>query len=780
MGSTTYHLDLETFHRQADVQLLDDIDRLRSFGISHYVALPQLVVCGDQSSGKSSVLEAISGIPFPTKDSLCTRFATEVILRRTPEQHVEVTILPGRSRELAEGPLPAFRESLADLDNFADVIESAKQHMGVNETGTAFTDDVLRVDISGPDRPHLTIVDLPGLIHSHSKTQSAEDVHLVQTLVQRYMESSRSIVLATVSAKNDYANQVVLKMAQEVDPRGVRTLGIITKPDTLSVGSESEMAYLNLASNAEVSFNLGWHVLKNRDYHSRYSSSQQRDHDEFVFLSQGVWGQLPRSTVAVGPLRTRLSRVLLDQIRSELPALTREIEQKLYECKVDLRKMGSSRQTLDEKRRFLLHLAQEFQNLCKGAIDGTYGDQFFGDPRSDVGYQKRIRAVVQNLSLEFAQAMRLRGHLYDISSAQMTRNHENQGGDPEKMSRQQYISHAKELLSRSRGRELPGTYNPLLITDLFHEQSSPWKALAQKYLRAVCDATRLFVESTIAYLTHDETAEAIFRDLINPIMDAQASAARETMASVIDVYANSHPITYNHYFTETIQNVRSKRLNDDLATRLANFFKTPEGEMLEEMTFSKLKKSSLISALSARNETDMDLYSCAEAVDCMLAYYKVAMKVVVDNISTQCVEEKLIKSLPSVLSPSAVLEMDAKTINGIARESAISAERREDLRKRAVTLEASLETCRRHTSVSSLAKRTSRDVSEDEQSEEERPVDVPGPMAQSFSDLTTNHRVDGEDGNVSLPLAVDEGRKIKKAKKKDKKTFQTQDILVQE
>jgi len=160
--------------------------------------------------------------------------------------------------------------------------------MGLNISTKAFSNDILRVEVTGPNQPHLPLVDLPGLIHAENKQQSANDINLVSSLVQSYMAESRSIILAVVSAKNDYANQIVTKLARDVDPMGVRTLGIITKPDTLYVGSESEKAFVNLAKNEDVTFRLGWHVLKNRDYANRDCPAQERDEEERSFFTKGI------------------------------------------------------------------------------------------------------------------------------------------------------------------------------------------------------------------------------------------------------------------------------------------------------------------------------------------------------------------------------------------------------------------------------------------------------------------------------------------------------------
>jgi len=63
------------------------------------------------------------------------------------------------------------------------------------------------------------------LIHAENKSQTAADVELIKDLVNEYISNERTIILAVISAKNDYANQIILKNARKIDPNGKRTLG---------------------------------------------------------------------------------------------------------------------------------------------------------------------------------------------------------------------------------------------------------------------------------------------------------------------------------------------------------------------------------------------------------------------------------------------------------------------------------------------------------------------------------------------------------------------------
>jgi GTP-binding protein EngB required for normal cell division len=240
--------------------LLDIIDQLRSQGFSRYIDLPQIIVCGDQSAGKSSVLEAISGMSFPIKDNLCTQFATELILRRHSETSIKISITPGDDRYPEEKEaLLGWRPSVnLDKDGLEAVIEEAKSEMGLSTT-RRFCNDILRVELSGPTQPHLTMVDLPGLFKAGNKEQSADNVALVRDMVARYMNRPRSIILAVLSAKVEYVLQEVTDLAKGADSQGLRTIGLITKPDTLDAGSDSERSWVQIAMNKDEELALGWH-----------------------------------------------------------------------------------------------------------------------------------------------------------------------------------------------------------------------------------------------------------------------------------------------------------------------------------------------------------------------------------------------------------------------------------------------------------------------------------------------------------------------------------------
>ena len=144
---------------QADQSLvLDVMDKLRRTGLNGVLQLPQLVVCGDQSSGKSSALEAISEIPFPRRESVCTRFATKVVLRRAKQSSIAVRIVPDKHRPAAEvAELAAFERSISDFQEMPQLVDEATALMGLDASagGRAFARDVLRLEISGPNRPQL-------------------------------------------------------------------------------------------------------------------------------------------------------------------------------------------------------------------------------------------------------------------------------------------------------------------------------------------------------------------------------------------------------------------------------------------------------------------------------------------------------------------------------------------------------------------------------------------------------------------------------------------------
>lgn len=221
---------------------LDLIDEFRQIGVQNdSVELPQICVMGDQSSGKSSVLQAISGIPFPRGSGLVTRCPTQLIMSKSPERSkwtAKVSLsrnnINNNSNKYANNkkeetvpeeylqPVYSPVELTARIAQLTDILTS-------NEANSFSTDSIV-IHLSSPSSPDLTIIDLPGIVRTTTSGQQANVISQVNDLINYYINQPRTIILAVIPANQDIATIDILERASLADPQGTRTIGVLTKP----------------------------------------------------------------------------------------------------------------------------------------------------------------------------------------------------------------------------------------------------------------------------------------------------------------------------------------------------------------------------------------------------------------------------------------------------------------------------------------------------------------------------------------------------------------------
>ncbi|PLB39122.1 putative dynamin GTPase [Aspergillus candidus] len=681
-------------------RLLDKIDELRTIGVGGLVELPQLVVVGAQSSGKSSVLEAVSRVSFPTKSNVCTRFATEVVLRRSSTVRLKVLIEPGASRTDAEERqrIRDFTpDSFSNTGDLPDLIEQAKTRMGITDSMHGFSDDVLKVEISGPDKPELTLVDLPGLYISESEEQGAEGIRIVRELTERYMENNRSIILAVISAKVDYHLQNVLNIAKQFDPKRERTMGIITQPDRLERDSEEEENYIRYVRNEKVPLNLGWHALKNRSYEDRMASHDVRDEQERTFFNQGRWASLSREFVGVDSLRRRLSNVLLKHVRRNLPGLIADIQRQIEVRQKHLERLGPARSSAQEQRGYLLAICSSFERIVGQALNGGYAGDFFGgfnglgnDPNNSQDF-RRLRAIVRELNECFAEAMEMRGHrrcivgtTHDAPTAdsKVLSQPYMEGWTPIKISRTKMESEVSDQAKKDRGIEMPGSANHLLVGSLFRDQSQPWEMLARQHLLQCWESVRYFVGLILQHLTDEHTHSLLYGTHFSPELEKMKAHLMEKLNELTSHTKRGHPLPVGPSFLARIQRSRAKRQLSSLKSGLGLNLKTGD----DKLTIHDLTRAFSTMDLSR------DQFAAADIIDQMQAYYDTAIITFVDNIATLAVENCLLVPLERIFTNQTVNMMDENQLEDLAAEPPFVREDRCRLTDELGKLQAGLQT----------------------------------------------------------------------------------------
>lgn len=169
--------------------------------------------------------------------------------------------------------------------------------------GRTFSNDVLRLEISGPLQEHLSVIDVPGIFKSTTEGLTTKaDIDLVRCMVRSYMDNPRSVMLAVIPANVDVATQEILELANEADPSGGRTLGVFTKPDLVDKGAEPTVT--SIVNGHSRLMKLGWHIIRNPGQKELRDVKLDRGQVEADFFRAiAPWNSIDKSKVGIDPLR---------------------------------------------------------------------------------------------------------------------------------------------------------------------------------------------------------------------------------------------------------------------------------------------------------------------------------------------------------------------------------------------------------------------------------------------------------------------------------------------
>ena len=302
---------------------------LQGVGQSGTLTLPSIVVIGSQSSGKSSVLEAIVGHEFlPKGSNMVTRRPIELTLVNTPEAKAEYGEFPA----LGLGKITDFSQiqrTLTDL-NMAVPMEQC------------VTDDPIQLSIFSPNVPDLQLIDLPGYIQVVGRDQPLQLKQKISDLCDKYIQPP-NVILAISAADVDLANSTALRASRRVDPRGERTIGVITKMDLVDPARGAD-----ILSDKKYPLRLGYVGVVCKipqaptGIFSRsggnITSAIMKNENAFFSSHPQEFGAESELAVGTSTLRKKLMHVLEQTMAASLAgtrdAIIQELEEATYEFKV--------------------------------------------------------------------------------------------------------------------------------------------------------------------------------------------------------------------------------------------------------------------------------------------------------------------------------------------------------------------------------------------------------------------------------------------------------------
>ncbi|XP_009590783.1 dynamin-related protein 3B [Nicotiana tabacum] len=366
------------------VNKLQDI--FAQLGSQSTIELPQVAVVGSQSSGKSSVLEALVGRDFlPRGSDICTRRPLVLQLLQTKPNNPNDAAGDQEWGEFLHHPGKRF----FDFNEIRREIQAeTEREVGANK---GISDKQIRLKIFSPNVLDITLVDLPGITKVPVGDQPSDIEARIRTMIMSYIKLPSCLILAVTPANSDLANSDALQIAGNADPDGYRTIGVITKLDIMDRGTDAR----NFLLGKVIPLRLGYVGVVNRCQEDIMTNRSIKDAlvaEEKFFRSRPVYSDLA-DRCGVPQLAKKLNQILVQHIKTLLPGLKSRISAALLSVAKEHASYGEITESQAGMSALLLNILSKYSEAFSSMIEGKNEEM----STSELSGGARIHYIFQNI-----------------------------------------------------------------------------------------------------------------------------------------------------------------------------------------------------------------------------------------------------------------------------------------------------------------------------------------------------------------------------------------------
>ncbi|KAF5001239.1 hypothetical protein FGRMN_1182 [Fusarium graminum] len=712
--------------------LFDAINKLQFLGSHGYLGIPQLVVVGEQSAGKSSLLKSLTDIPFPVKSGIGTHFPIRIISRRTPlgtSEHFRICVnkapcdVDGLKRADAAADNYALEGDILTMSTFAAALHDLSENYIKIKKGTGqlkknFVPDIVTVELSGPNRSLFNILDLPGLVNSSVGINESE-LGGTHRLAIQYISKCENTVICTLPATAELSTQKVFDRCKRYVPDKKQLIGVFTKCDLVTSPNALQTVVSSTKSrseNIESAFENGMFVVCNEDDSASGISGSQIEQRVF---DREPWSQIPAERRGTSKLKDHLGEILTSQIEKAFPQIEQEIQTQLSKKRAQLLEVGDIRKHFSQNQAYLNHFVGKYSKQARKALTkpgllesrdmdlrqklGDLNTQFgnamrwiggvwtFGDGGIDPGNScARYRAVIDNNEIDGKEKNEAAHQaLFEMSySPDEFEPHLDKMVAFEKYkdlkSSEHFGDTIKDYIRIFKASQLPGVINSDIYPVIYHLQVSKWGRIAQEHLERVRDALKLSYETILESACPKTGSTSIvhneLEDRLHWMFEDTFFKARRDLESYCKQETEG-------VFLQTNDDDFSAKLNEWRCLRYARAFhaglSSTNGHAHDLVSSQTL--INMWSSMDLFNETRMML----DIHDIVKVYYEISLKSFIRHVTHTIAEGFVMdKDGPlSKLTSDYVLGLSEKEVGEIAREDKATGEWRDQLNRDIAKLE---------------------------------------------------------------------------------------------